>query len=319
METEQAPENHVDPVFDLAVSPNYLNDHTCFAAKASGLYRSTDGGLSWLSVYGSLQLEGSLSTSCVVLPPDFEQSRQVFAAVQGGILRSDDGGGTWTVSLLPTPAPFITSLQLSPFYVEDGIIIAATLDDGILRSVNRGANWTPWNFGLFDYHVLCVAISPGFNKDQSIFLGTESGLFLSINGGLGWREVPFPIGSAPVISLALSPHYPDDLQILVGTEESGLFASGDRGETWKHIPVSDMGAINSICVLLSQDSPARVLVMGEQDFMISKGWARNWQLLQTGIETVGQPTAMAILKMGDGKAAMLSGYSTGQIHRNSIQ
>jgi len=318
METKQTSENQTDPVYNLAVSPNFPKDHTCFAAKASGLYRSTDGGQTWVSVYRSLQLEGSLSTSCVALAPDFEQSGQVFAAVQGGILRSDDGGETWTVSLLPTPAPFITSLQLSPLYVEDGILIAATLDDGILRSVNRGANWTPWNFGLFDYHVLCVAFSPAFHKDRSIFLGTESGMFMSINGGLGWREVPFPIESAPVISLALSPHYPDDPQLLAGTEESGLFASSDRGESWEPVLEGPMGVINGILVLVSEDAPVRVLVMGEQDFMISTGWTRNWQPLHTGIETLGQPTTMDVLNMGDGKGAILSGYSTGQIYRINI-
>jgi photosystem II stability/assembly factor-like uncharacterized protein len=319
MEINQPSENHTDPVFNLAISPNFINDNICFAAKASGLYRSTDGGGTWKSVYGSLQLEGSLSTSCVGLSPDFEQSNQVFAAVPGGILRSDDGGVTWTVSLLPTPAPFITSLQLSPQYVEDGTLIAGTLDDGILRSVNRGANWTPWNFGLFDNHVLCVAFSPGYHEDHSIFLGTESGMFMSTNRGMSWREVPFPIELAPVISLALSHQYPHDPKILAGTESSGLFASNDQGENWEKVPENILGMVNGICVLDSNNVSPRVLVMEEQDFLISTRWDRDWQPLHIDVENVGQPTAMAILNMSDGKAMVLSGYSTGQIHRIDIQ
>lgn len=318
MEINQPFNNHTDPVFDIAVSSNFLKDHTCFAAKASGLYRSTDGGQTWMSVYGSLQLEGSLSTSCVVLAPDFEKRGQVFAGVQGGILRSDDGGETWTVSVLPTPAPFITSLKLSPQYDDDGILIAGTLDDGILRSANRGASWTPWNFGLFDFHVFCIAFSPVFHKDQAIFLGTESGMFLSVNGGLGWREVPFPVDAAPVISLALSPYYPDDPILLAGTEESGLFVSGDRGKNWEAVPGISMGVINGIHVLASDNIDLKVLVMREQSYMISTGWVSNWQPLVTGAKIVGQLTAMAVLNTEDGKAVILSGYSTGQVHTTII-
>ena len=36
-----------DVVFDIASSPNFANDQTAFAGRQSGLYRSTDSGMTW--------------------------------------------------------------------------------------------------------------------------------------------------------------------------------------------------------------------------------------------------------------------------------
>ncbi len=319
MDTKQTTKNNLDPVYDIAVSPNFTDDHTCFVAKASGLYRSTDGGHRWNSVYESLQVEGSLSTSCVCLAPDFERSQQLFAAVRGGILRSDDGGKTWTVSLLPTPAAFITSLKVSPNYADDGILLAGTLDDGILRSSNRGANWTPWNFGLFDFHVLCMGFSPGFEQDKTIFIGTESGIFKSINGGLAWGEVEFPPSFAPVISIALSPHFQISGQLFAGTEQYGLFNSSDCGKTWEAVSENKEGAVNGILVFPVDDTKTGILIMREHDFLISTDGFHTWLPFRNGFESQGQPTAITYVNSVDGKTTVFVGFSNGQVDTFTIQ
>ena len=139
-----------DTVFALAASPDFAADRTVYAARATGLYRSTDGGASWQPAYGSLSLQSDLVTSAVAVSPDFVRDRTVFAGCSGGIVCSYDAGQTWHVITLPTPPSIVSCLAFSPTYADDGIAFLGTMEDGVYRSADRGQNWARWNFGLFD-------------------------------------------------------------------------------------------------------------------------------------------------------------------------
>lgn len=299
MENKNLDDEFVDPVYQLAVSPVFEKDRTCFAARGSGLYRSQDGGYSWQGVFDSLNIKTQLSSSCVALSPNYPKDGQVFAAVLGGVLRSDDRGDTWTVSIFPTPAPFITSLVISPNYKQDGVLLAGTLDDGILRSSNRGANWTAWNFGLFDPHILSLATSPNFGLDKHIYAGTESGVFRSWNGGMGWREVDFPMAHAPVLSVALSPNYERDEVILAGTENSGLFYSENSGKTWLCLTSEvNLGIINQVILSPRFPEQPEILLLTNDGLLVSRDGGDTWEswdvkrLLDDQILTVCAPNGI---------------------------
>src|SRR5690349_22624294 len=79
----------------------------CFCARASGLYRSEDGGETWGPVFGSLNLQEAVSVQTVAVSPGFEKDRDVFVGVSGGILRSIDGGQRWESAHVPSPPPVI--------------------------------------------------------------------------------------------------------------------------------------------------------------------------------------------------------------------
>ena len=68
-----------DVVYALSTSPGFAQDGVCFAARASGLYRSEDGGLTWMDAYHSLELRQALPTAAVAVSPAFLQDRAVFA------------------------------------------------------------------------------------------------------------------------------------------------------------------------------------------------------------------------------------------------
>jgi photosystem II stability/assembly factor-like uncharacterized protein len=299
-----------DVIYNLAASPNFASDQTLFAARASGLHRSQDGGLTWQSCYDSLQLQAPLATLYAALSPDFPADRTVFAAVAGGVLRSTDGGQTWTSALLPPPPPVITALAISPDYAQDGILFAATMDDGIFRSADRGARWTAWNFGLYDFHIFSVAISPAFAHDQTVFLGCESGMFRSANKGLGWRELDFPIDHAPVLSLALSPHFEADGTLWAGTEEAGLFCSRDRGQSWElAFPAAQVGAVNAILAAKS----GAVLALGDETLWISCNGGKSWQIWRADLRFEDQPLGVAAPRGLESGAALLVGLANGEI------
>lgn len=305
-----------DVVYALATSPAFDRDGLCFAARASGLYRSTDGGATWQSAYDSLKLDGALATPAVAISPDFASDHTVFAGVAGAILRSHDAGRTWYVSMLPTPPPVVSCLATSPAYLHDGVIFAGTMEDGVFRSSDRGSLWVRWNFGLLDLHVLALALSPDFAQDETLFVGTESGIFRSTNGGRAWREVPFPTELAPVLSLAISPAFGQDGLILAGTDEHGLHVSRDRGKTWTRLGAGVLeGSVNA--VLLAADFPATPLalaVTSEGVFTSADGGA-SWRELAVDAPA-GEAVVAVSAPLGLRPAApLLLGLSNGAVAR----
>jgi photosystem II stability/assembly factor-like uncharacterized protein len=223
---------HTEPdvIYALALAPGTT---ICFAAKASGLAMSRDGGASWEPVtLGGAQ---PLPVYAVAVSPGFASDRLVIAGLAGAMARSLDGGEHWTLQPLPTPPPVITGIGFSPHYVEDGTIFASSLEDGVFCSRDRAGHWLPTNFGLLDLHVLCLAVSPDYARDRSVYLGTESGLFHSTNEGRAWREVPFPAGYMSVSTLIFSPDFAQDHTLWMGTEAGGLWKSADRGQSWRQL------------------------------------------------------------------------------------
>jgi len=91
-------------VTSFTPSPNYTQDHTVFAAGTcvapgcSQLFRSSDGGHSWMSLGGA----GLPAGGRVLLTPDYPHDPELFAAASGsGLLRSTDGGATFTAVTAP--------------------------------------------------------------------------------------------------------------------------------------------------------------------------------------------------------------------------
>ncbi len=268
-----------------------------FAARASGLYRSTDGGRSWQSAYASLALAGALPTTSVVTSPDFASDRTVFAGVSGGVLYSLDGGDTWQSVELGAPPPMVSALVISPDFRRDGVLLAGSMEDGVFRSGNRGYNWAAWNFGLLDLSIFTLAISPDFAADETLFAGVESGIFRSTNGGRAWREITLPVGYEPVLSLALSPAYAQDGTLFAGTESQGLLRSTDRGATWTQVATPD-GPVNGL--QLAPDFPTKpyILALLDHTLLLSQDAGQTWSEYPTELEGMSSVLAPAGLAPG---------------------
>lgn len=283
-----------DIVYALAASPGFAEDGICFAARQCGLFRSEDGGGTWRCAYDSLNLEGDLITTAVAVSPDFESDRSVFAGTRGAVLSSVDGGEKWSVASLASPPPVVSTMVVSPSYVEDGKLLVGTMEDGVFLSSDRGSRYQRWNFGLLDLNVLTLVISPSFAEDETLFVGTESGIFRSTNGGRAWREVSFPIDYAPVISLALSPNYVNDGILFAGTESSGLFRSGDRGQTWECIGENAIAdAVNAIVVSPEFPDTSSVLVALSTTLLISRDGGQSWADWREGLDLAQGVSAVA--------------------------
>jgi photosystem II stability/assembly factor-like uncharacterized protein len=311
--------NVTDPVYALAASERFLTDGVCFAARPSGLYRSADGGRSWAWAYALSEMSGPLPTFALVLSSDFPQDATVMVGVAGGILRSGDGGDHWQIARVPSPPPVVTALAVSPDFPNDGVALAGTMEDGVLCSSDRGWNWVTWNFGLLDLHILCLAISSGFARDETVFAGTEIGIFRSTNGGRAWREVDFPMDHAPVLSLALSPRFASDGVLYAGTEAYGLWRSADQGRTWERLGGRWIrAAVNQVLpVHDSSGDPGRsdVLVAANGRLRVTRDGGRTWLPWESGAAPEGDITAVAAPAGIAAGAPLLIGTATGRVAR----
>jgi photosystem II stability/assembly factor-like uncharacterized protein len=302
-----------DTVFALAASPDFAKDRTIYAARASGLYRSTDGGASWQPAYSSLSLQRDLVTSAVAVSPDFGRDHTVFAGCSGGIVCSYDAGQTWHVITLPTPPSIVSCLAFSPCYADDGIAFLGTMEDGVYRSADRGQSWARWNFGLFDLRVLALGLSPDFSHDETVFAGTETGIYISRSGGRSWRPLSFPDGAAPVMCLAVSPSFLQDGILWAGADSSGLWLSADRGKTWRRSGEEALQeSVNTLIVSRRSAEGIQLLALATEGLfgLHNDG---SWDHLAADRLADLEPTTVAAPEGLDG--ALLVGVADGRVLR----
>ena len=249
-----------DLLLALATTPNFKKDKLIFVGRQSGLYRSSDAGKTWKKIQ---VVEGEeLSVTALAITPNC-----LFAALTGGVAWSNDVGNSWSWTQLTAPAHYVSMLAVSPNFDKNNTLFAATLEDGVFRSVNRGVTWESWNFGLLDKQVLCLAANR-----ESLFAGTGTGLFRSDNNARSWKEMSLPVEDS-VLSLGLIGR-----SLFLGTESHGLFVSDDEGYSWKKIKVkvTEM-PINAIQVSGKKVVSIRVLVGSKILESTNKG--KTWRLI----------------------------------------
>lgn len=94
-----------------------------------------------------------------------------------------------------------------------------------------GPAWT--SSGPYGGTVRCLAISPAFGADQTLFAGTDSGaLFISTNSGQSWNPVSGMASGLRTNGVAVSPAYTDDGTLFIATQQNGVLRSRDRGQSW---------------------------------------------------------------------------------------
>ena len=223
-------------VLDVAVAPS--DGRWVYATiKGKGVYRSTDGGLSWTLT----ALNGS-GQDLLIDPAD---PRQIFVAVWAGVLRSTDGGATWDAFRRGLPKDQqVGDLAWDP---DDRLVMYAGLratpltGSAIYRSTDSGQTWellwSPAEGEALGNDIEALAIDPASGTryvalsnayNPRLDLGGESCLpcaacRLSQVGEETWRVCR---GGR---DLALDP---EDPQVVYFARGAGTVRSTDGGETW---------------------------------------------------------------------------------------
>jgi photosystem II stability/assembly factor-like uncharacterized protein len=166
---------------------------TLYAGGSGGVSKSTDDGVSWNAANSGLPTNRAV----MVLAIDPQNPSTVYAGnSDSNLFKSTDGGTSWSAasSGLPSNSNWIGGLVIDPqnpstvyvgtsgAFIDGCSFPCSGLDDGVFKSTDGGATWTPVNSGLTTPHVSSLVIDP---QDPSrLYAGTIGGGVFAITFGL---------------------------------------------------------------------------------------------------------------------------------------
>ena len=212
-----------------------------------GVYKTTDGGISWKRVLGNSEWTGA--TELVIDPRDpdvlyaatWDRHRTVAALMGGGpgsgLHRSTDGGETWTKLSkgLPTSNMGKIGLAISP-QQPDVLYAAIELDrksGAVYRSTDRGASWVKMSNtvsgGTGPHYYQELYASP-HQFDRLYLMNVR--VLTSEDGGKTFTELKEEKKHSDNHAIAFKKDDPNYL--MIGTD-AGIYESFDLAENWRYI------------------------------------------------------------------------------------
>jgi photosystem II stability/assembly factor-like uncharacterized protein len=231
-----------------------------YAATASGgVWKSTDGGTTWKSVFDDQPVSsiGSIavapSDTNVVYVGSGEANIRGNVAAGNGIYKSIDAGKTWTHVWKQEGQ--IGTMVVHP--KDADIAYAAVLghafgpnpERGVYRTRDGGKTWQQVLKKDSDTGASDVAIDP--SNPNTLFAGfwqarrfpwdlqsggPGSGLYVTRDGGDTWKQLTgkgLPDGIWGKVGVAIAPSDSRRVYALIEAEKGGLFRSDDGGENWE--------------------------------------------------------------------------------------
>jgi photosystem II stability/assembly factor-like uncharacterized protein len=206
-----------------------------FAASASYLHRTADGGTSWTVI---LQISPS---ACAVDP----SNPQIVYAASGnrGMFKSTDGGASWKDinSGLPTSVytpsdRYVNALAIDPsnpqtVYASCVSYYNRTGNVGVYRTADGGASWQSLSAGLpSSRRLLALTLDP--SHTQTLYAGFDSlGVYRTTDGGASWAS--FSAGIPANITVRAFAFDPAQTQTLYAGTSGGIYKTTDGGTSWK--------------------------------------------------------------------------------------
>lgn len=181
-------------VAEIIFSPTFTRDQTIFLTteeKGSGyppydeLFRSTDGGNTWINLTKNLVLDttSGFSFGRPVPSPTFADDKLVFI----GGFRSTDGGGNWTYTGVSNKL-----VAFSPNFAKDKLIIGTNKS----RSIDSGQTWLPHNDEYDSSYLQEIFFAPDFAHNQTVYMllqlaqfNSKINFYRSTNAGRSWQPL----------------------------------------------------------------------------------------------------------------------------------
>lgn len=255
-------------------------------AASGGVWKSTDGGLSWTPIMDDAN---AIAMGSLCIAPDDPNTiyagtgEQVVGAniyLGGGLLRSTDEGASWSVVGLTSVGSF--SRVIIPALTPSTIIAAGMNEQaGVWKSNDRGITWQRMLEGQI-YDLTVDAMDP-----NTMFVAVrDTGIMATFDGGITWQKrmngLLGTVGRASVQQAATDPNV---LYTLMEMNSLALIAkSTDKGLSWRIqyqdpqgcffsgtcVPDASQGFYDN-CLAIDPRNADHVIVGGIDLFMTTDG------------------------------------------------
>lgn len=264
----------------LAIHPS--NDDIVLAATFNGVYKTSDGGASWL------QTQAGTFSDVKFKPGD---PTIVYATQQGAtttrFYRSSNTGDTYTqtTSGLQSPSTDAIAYKIGVTPANPDYVYLVAMDNsplgfnGIYRSTDGGMNFTTQidssNFMriLYSSEFMCITVNPQNAND--VYIGGFAP-YHSSDGGVTWAGIA---GSTIYLDFHFLEFLPGSSTTIFAANDGGLYKSTSNGGSWSYlangIQITQMYRMGG-----SSATPNKILT-GQQDvgtYLYNNGvWSQLWQ------------------------------------------
>ncbi|MGH9621895.1 MAG: WD40/YVTN/BNR-like repeat-containing protein, partial [Bryobacteraceae bacterium] len=237
-------------------------------AAAGGVFKSTDGGITWKAIF---QKEPVASIGSIALAPSNPnlvwvgtgESKPRNDVIDGaGVYFSPDAGHSWKFMGL-RDAGQISRVMVSPqnpkvvFVAALGNVWKPNAERGVFRTEDGGKTWKKVLYVDDSTGAADLAMQPGnpevlfaamwrFRRYPWTLMngGDSSGIYRSTDGGATWKKLTKGLPKGPLgrIGLAIAPSNPDHIYALIDAKNGILWQSTDMGDHWTK--VSDNHALD---------------------------------------------------------------------------
>lgn len=274
-------------------------------APGDGVYKSSDGGESWINV----GLKETRHISRLRIHPT--NPNIVYVAAMGdmfgpsrerGVYRSRNGGDTWEQVLYAGETTGAVDLTIDP---DDPDVILASMNhhvshpwdeesggptSGLFRTTDGGDSWTDItrNPGLPRAMVgkINVSISPARSSRVYAFIEAdagEGGIYRSDDGGATWQRTHYDPGKMEITNsynyITADPENPDVVYI---QPIGGLMKSTDAGVSFEKIPMENW---DPHALWIDPNNSSRIIEGGDGGASVTLNGGESWSSLNN------QPTA----------------------------
>jgi photosystem II stability/assembly factor-like uncharacterized protein len=229
----------------------------------AGLFVTHDSGASWQSVTALNDhptnntwqpAGGGLALGSVQYDP--RDARRIYCSLSaGGVYRSDDGGASWQPCNRGVRADFLPERYPVTGQCVHRLLLHPAMPDrlyqqnhcGVYRSDDRGDSWTEITHGLPSEFGYALAVDPG-DADVAYVIPEESShmrttvggrlrVYRTTDAGASWQALthglPQEHAYVSILRDAMCSDDMDPAGLYFGTSSGHLFASNDRGDSWR--------------------------------------------------------------------------------------
>lgn len=287
---------------------------TLFAGTDIGVYRSLDGGETWLQIN-----QGLFDQNIHALVIDPKQPSTIYAGTSRGVFKSEDGGDNWSDWFDETTGLTSTVVHDLALHPDNSDILFAATEGGIFQSLDAGESWEPVFSGQPVHLINFSGASPdilyatgegitlrsrnsghdwspvwgdalstvnslvSLNTDpEFIYSASQTGLYKSFNGGRNWvSDGHFKKKSVDAIFVS-----PANLSQIYASSGESLYSSNDGGDSWKNISSfnqkinGESGTSVDITITGITSLDKILLYVGTTSGLyFSKDAGQNWQII----------------------------------------